>query len=204
MHHSTISVAALTLFQSLAMALPQYSFPGGTGADSCSAAANPAPEYENTSQVKTSGKPVQIGDSCHPTGKDLNCVLGRESSYSVAVTVTVGADIGLDFGGIASAGINAEVSIETSEGTTDTNQQECGGPWSCSMIVTPSVQEVAGTQHAWVGCPPEKKDFPYTVQFPIKNGDHLPVQHGEVCQCRNYPGFDEGAEDAPMPCPNDC
>lgn len=103
-----------------------------------------------------------------------------------------------------SAGVSAEVSTTTSEGTTDSNQQECSGPWSCSMIITPKVQEVAGTQKVWVGCPSKKKEFPYTAQFPIKSGDKLPIQHGELCQCRNYEGFDEAAEDAPVPCPNDC
>lgn len=132
------------------------------------------------------------------------CTLGIEKSYSVGVEVSVGMDLGLDFAKVLSAGIDAQVAIQTTEGTTDTNQQECSGPWACSMTITPSVQEVAGTQHAWVDCPSVKKEFPYTVQFPIKNGDHLPVQHEEPCQCRNFPGFDEHNPDAPKPCPNDC
>ena len=130
------------------------------------------------------------------------CLLGKENSYEVSVTVSVGAN--LDFGAIVAAGVSAEVSTSTAKGTTDSNQQECTGPWSCSMILTPEVQEVAGKQFVWVGCPSEKKEFPYTAQFPIKSGDNLPIQHGELCQCRNYDGFDEEAEDAPVPCPNDC
>lgn len=130
------------------------------------------------------------------------CLLGKENSYEVSVTISVGAN--LDFGAIVAAGVSAEVSTSTAKWTTDSNQQECTGPWSCSMILTPKVQEVAGKQFVWVGCPSEKKEFPYTAQFPIKSGDNLPIQHGELCQCRNYDGFDEGAEDAPVPCPNDC
>ena len=104
-----------------------------------------------------------------------------------------------------SAGVTAEVSTTTAEGTTDSNQQECSGPWSCSMLITPSMHEVSGKKFMYVGCPnPKKEEFPYTAQFPIKSGDKLPIQHGELCQCRNYEGFDEGAEDAPVPCPNDC
>lgn len=248
MYPSATSLAsALVLFHALAVAnpLPQYTFAGGNsdGGGACAAAANPPPEYENTSQVKTSGKPIQIGDSCTPSkgesmlpfhpsqkeaicagspknprsmihmhksnieanaGSPIACTLGREASYSVGVEVSVGMDIELDFAKIASAGINAQVAIQTTDGTTDTNQQSCSGPWACSMVITPSVQEVAGTQHVWVGCPSEKKAFPYTAQFPIKNGDHLPVQHGEPCQCKNFPGFDENNPDAPKPCPYDC
>ncbi|KAL8827526.1 MAG: hypothetical protein Q9170_006984 [Blastenia crenularia] len=209
MHRSTILISAFIFYQSLVSANPlpnpQYSFPqsNSDGGGDCTANAHPDPEYETTSQVTKAGAPIQIGDSCTPS-KGQTCTLGRESSYSVGVSVSVGVDLCLDFSKIVSAGINAEVAIETTTGTTDTNQQECSGPWACSMIITPSVQEVAGTQHAWVGCPSEKKTFPYTAQFPIKNGDHLPVEHGEPCQCRNFPGFDEGNPDAPKPCPNDC
>ncbi|KAL8885405.1 MAG: hypothetical protein Q9205_007126 [Flavoplaca limonia] len=134
----------------------------------------------------------------------IECQLGRENSYTVGVTTTVGGDLGLSFADVFSAGINAEVSYSEEEGTTDTNQQVCGGPWSCSMILTPAVQEVAGNVWRWTGCPSERRNYPYTVQFPIMSEGELPVQNSELCQCRNMEGFDEGAEDAPVPCPQEC
>ena len=120
----------------------------------------------------------------------------------MGVTVTVGGN--LDFDLIVKAGVHADVSTTKTKGTTESNQNYCLGPYSCSMIITPKVQEVAGTQTMWVGCPSKKKQFPYTAQFPIMSSDNLPVQHGELCQCRNYPGFDENAKDAPVPCLKDC
>ncbi|KAL9629198.1 MAG: hypothetical protein Q9204_005409, partial [Flavoplaca sp. TL-2023a] len=100
--------------------------------------------------------------------------LGRENSYTVGVTTTVGADLGLSYADVFSAGINAEVSYSEEEGTTDTNQQVCGGPW---------FQEVAGNVWLWgFTCPVERRKFPYTVQFPIMSEGQLSVQNSELCQ----------------------
>jgi len=138
-------------------------------------------------------------------GPSLACTLGRSVSYSVGVTVTTGVNLGVDFAKILKAGIDASVAISTTKGTTDSDSETCAGPWACSMTITPSVQEVSGTQRVFSNCPVQSSVVgPYTAQFPIMTGDHLPVQHGEVCQCRNFPGFDEHHPDAPKPCPDDC
>ena len=72
------------------------------------------------------------------------------------------------------------------------------------MILTPAVQEVAGNVWRWGGCPSKRRNYPYTIQFPIISEGELPVQNSELYQCRNLDGFDEGAEDAPVPCPEEC
>lgn len=131
------------------------------------------PQSRSLHHDSADGAPVQISQSSEPHEGDnklsrssnltpLNCtaaseacrtacLIGKENSYKVGVPVTVGAN--LDLEAIVSAAVSAEVSTTTSERTTDSNQQDYSGPWSCSMIITPKVQEVAGTQRLWVGCP---------------------------------------------------
>lgn len=84
MHHS-LTILALTLagLQSgvFASPLPQYSFPDSNAL--CAANANPRPEYENTSERRTTGEPIQIGASYTPNGENdtfpLNQIISHQS-----------------------------------------------------------------------------------------------------------------------------
>ena len=56
----------------------------------------------------------------------------------VHVTVSIGADLGLDFGDIAeSAGLSGSVATTKTKGTTQGVTGSCPpGPWSCSLSIT--------------------------------------------------------------------
>lgn len=114
------------------------------------------------------------------------CTVGRGSTFSVAVTVKVGADLGLNFDEIASAGLAASVSVTTETGTTDDAGIECNGPWSCALLMTPTMLEVTGTRTIFKSFCDESESTsdPYTVRFPIKE-DNTPKAGFAACACKN-------------------
>ena len=121
----------------------------------------------------------------------------------MAVTVSVGGSLGLSFGSIADVGLESSVSVTTEEGTTDVAQIECEGPWTCGLIMTPSVLEVSGVQKTTTrgGCDTSTSEAPYTVQFPIKEENTVKATFA-ACACPNEEhSTDKGAPDL---CPKDC
>ena len=137
----------------------------------------------------------------------IACSMATQQSYSVAVTVEVGIDLGLDLEDIAGeAGISASVSTTTETGTTQGVQKNCpDGPWTCALIIWPSVTQVTGTQTPLTAlCTPEDENAkPFTVQYPTKGPDGLQGGRVDVCACQNFAHWaDDGAPS--IPCPQDC
>ncbi|KAG8525753.1 uncharacterized protein KY384_000513 [Bacidia gigantensis] len=192
---------ALGLLWSKANAVP---FGGGMG--NCYSPGNPVKQYDVTNTAKNwQGDPV-VGDwSCVGTGG--TCNMATQQSYSVAVTVEVGFDLGLDFEKIAgSAGISASVSTTTETGTTQGISKNCpDGPWSCALIIWPAVTKIEGIQTPLTAlCTVETENAkPYTVQMPEVGPDGLVGGHVDVCACKNFAHWaDPGAPS--IVCPQDC
>lgn len=121
----------------------------------------------------------------------------------MAVTVTVGLDLGLSFGDIVDAGVSGSISITEETGSTDTAEVECpAGVWTCALVMTPTLREVSGVQTTkGGGCEPTTTEKEYTVRFPITENE-TPKANLKICACKNKLGWaDEGA---PPPCPEDC
>lgn len=136
------------------------------------------------------------------TNVTLACTVGRSKTFSVAVTVEVGLELGLDFAKIATAGLTAGVSISTEEGTTDAAEVECKGPWACGLLMTPTLHEVKGIQTTTAGtCAGDTTEAPYTVRFPVKVDKTIKAGF-EACACKNKLSWADA--EAPKPCPNDC
>lgn len=130
------------------------------------------------------------------------CTLGRAQTFSVAVTVTVGANLGLEFEKIGSVGLETSVSYTTETGSADTAEVECQGPWTCGLLMTPDVLEVSGEQTTTSGgCVTTSHKDPYTVQFPVKVGETAKAGFS-ACACPNK--LDWATAGAPPRCPNDC
>ena len=135
------------------------------------------------------------------------CQLLQQSTYSVGVSVEVGADLGLDFGEIVSLGLSASVSQTTEGGSAQGAQVECPeGEWTCSIAITPTVLEVTGTKEVVDGsanmasC--DTKEEEYVVQFPKKGADGTVIAATEICACKNKEHWADNG--APKPCPADC
>lgn len=131
------------------------------------------------------------------------CTIGRGQSFSVAVTVEVGLDLGLNFKDIVDVGLSASVSVTTETGSVDTAEAECPeGIWTCALVMTPALYEVSGKKStAGGGCEPTTTEEDYTVRFPIEE-NNTPKANFEICACKNKLGWaDPGA---PAPCPEDC
>ncbi len=133
------------------------------------------------------------------------CTIGKEFSYSVEVSVTLGAS--LDIGEIFGAGVSGQVSKSTAHGTALLGQTECTGPWTCSVTVTPKMREVKGFSKTATDC--TASDFgpesPYTVRFPVIDADSkekFAVANIAPCACTNKAA--SGDPGAPPPCPEDC
>ena len=132
----------------------------------------------------------------------LACTVQRGVGFTIGVTVSVGLDIGLEYEGIASAGLNVGASITQESSTTDGVEVQCNGPWTCGLLMIPSMLEVSGTQTSSnSGCGIDPHTDPYTVQFPRKF-NNTPRTDFKPCACKNKLAWaDEGA---PEPCPEDC
>lgn len=132
----------------------------------------------------------------------LGCTVGRGSTYSVAVTVEVGGELGLNFDDIVSAGVSASVSVTTENGTVDEASAECAGPWTCGLLLTPTLHEVKGSKSVTTGgCEPSTSSDNYVVRFPLKEGN-TPKATFSACACKNKDHWADAG--APVPCPNDC
>ena len=115
----------------------------------------------------------------------LGCPLGHSESYTVSVTTAVGVDLGLDICKIFKLGLSASVSRSEANGVVDTAGATCKGPWTYSMIMTPTMVEVSGTKNS-VQCGTTIKSDKYTVQFPKLGSDKTPVINTAACACTNY------------------
>lgn len=121
--------------------------------------------------------------------------------------VQVGGDLGLDFGKIASAGLQWSVAIEkTKEEAQGAEVSYPKGPWQCSLAIWPGVLRVKGVQTYDEGmanqasCGETSKD--YVVEMPLKEDNHLTANRIRPCACPNREHWaDEGA---PARCPTDC
>lgn len=128
--------------------------------------------------------------------------MSRESTFSVEVTVSVGASLGLDFKEIGSVGLEFGASITTAKGNADGVQITCNGPWTCGLLMIPSVLEVSGEETSYTGgCEATTTTNPYTVQFPRKVGETARASF-KPCACKNKLSWED--EGAPEPCPEDC
>ena len=132
----------------------------------------------------------------------LACSVGKEESYSVAVTRSVG--VSLDLSEIvAAAGVEASVSITEEKGTTDTAGTECTGPWTCSIVVIPTLHQVKG-EKTETPCneSASPSTSPYDVTFPVIREDKLAVVHIAPCACPDYLHWED--KGAPDKCPKNC
>ena len=134
----------------------------------------------------------------------IGCSLTSESSYTVGVSVTVGAELGLNLANIASAGINGAVSTSTETAQVSGAGHDCPeGPWTCALIITPSMIEASGTQTRYAGQFCEEYKDKFTVQFPRKGDDQTSSAKIGLCVCKNYKSWaDKGAPTTI--CPGDC
>lgn len=132
----------------------------------------------------------------------LACTVGSATSYTVSITVTVGLDLGLNLGEIGSLGASVSLSKTEANGVTDSAGTGCKGPWTCSIIVSPTMVEISGEQKDSTTCTNDVTSKPYTVQFPKLGEDKNPVQNVEACACPNREHWaDPGA---PKKCLEDC
>lgn len=209
-----IVLPLVPFFSHLAHARPQ----GGVNTHPCF----PMTDYDKSGETEVAGKPIQLPTSCTPTGGDgivfsikrvtfcgwtffLGCTVGSEESYTVEITTTIGAELGLDIPEIGTLAISGSVSRTEGKGTTDTASGNCKGPWVCSAIITPTMVEVSGSKISYDSgdsCSRNEKREPYTVQFPKVGSSNNPVINLEVCACTNKEHWaDEGA---PKPCLENC
>ncbi|KAK5136323.1 hypothetical protein LTR08_003696 [Meristemomyces frigidus] len=171
-----------------------------------------APYYTVTSQDEVDGTPwngaPQVG---------VGGTLTYTKTHDVSVSVDVGADLGLDFGDIFSAGVSGSVSTDTANGSEESAQYTCptatqGDQMQCSLMVTPHMLSVSGTQRAYWGATDGYETNPYTVLLPRVNDDGNAFLAVDLCVCGNVPGWASLAPPAgssgpaqrwPV-CPQDC
>lgn len=86
------------------------------------------------------------------------------------MTIEVGASLELELSKIVTAGVEASVAITTETGKVQGVQANCpDGPWTCSLIIHPTVVTVTGLQTDQDAmCKKLGPGKPYTVQFPVK------------------------------------
>ena len=115
----------------------------------------------------------------------------------------VGADLSLDFGGIA-GGISGSVSISTESGITQGVSDTCPqGAWYCALSITPTMVQVSGLQVYSNSCDPTSTSNPYTVLMPKLGADGHPIISAEVCTCKNLKHWADPGHEALL-CPADC
>ena len=69
----------------------------------------------------------------------LQIPLSLTFDYSVGVTITLGADLGLDLGEVVKAGIGASVGTTTTAGENQAGTEPCpAGPWECALQIIPT------------------------------------------------------------------
>jgi hypothetical protein len=132
------------------------------------------------------------------------CIIGKELSFSVEVSVTLGGS--LDGSNALCAGVGSQASKTPARGTALVGQTKCAGPWSCSVLVTPRMRNVNCFSKTAIDCRAKHFDCetPYTVQFPVDAGfrEKYAVVNISPCACKNKAAWaDRGA---PPPCPKDC
>ena len=134
----------------------------------------------------------------------IECVLTEGSSYSIGVSVTVGGSLGLDFGGIVSAGVDASVTKESVTETAQGSEVKCPeGKWTCSLKITPDVVRVKGKklQYDTKACSWPKDGDAFDISLPKMVGKMLSTKI-EPCACKDYSHWaDKGA---PPLCPEPC
>ena len=136
------------------------------------------------------------------TGSELS----KEVSYSVAITVELGADLGLNFGDILSAGVSGSVSITTETGSVQGASDTCPlGLWYCSLSITPTMIRVSGFQTEIDSCRPEIDPVskPYTISLPKLGADGSPMLSVELCTCKNAKHWADPGH-VGLLCPSDC
>ena len=131
--------------------------------------------------------------------------LTAQTSYSIATTIEVGADLGLSLKDIVSAGVSGSVSITTEKGSTQGVTDTCPqGAWTCALSITPTMVKVKGTQADYDSCvEPMENKKPYTVLLPKIGPDGNPFVNVEVCTCKNLPGWADPGHIGRL-CPGDC
>lgn len=203
---------------------------GGAIANPCVISGGDSVSYTKTSEQEVKGDPEQLSGSCIPNepGAEgmlfcldqedlrgvvdnakvtLGCSTAHSATYSVGVTVTVGGDLGLsEIGEIkslgVSLGVSASVAFTTTTGKADTTSTNCNGPWSCGLLMFPTLLEVSGvktTHHNT--CEGGSSDEPYTVRLPILI-ESTPKASFQACACKNYPSATDPG--APPLCPDIC
>ncbi|KAI9715564.1 MAG: hypothetical protein M1812_005868 [Candelaria pacifica] len=187
------------LLSNLCAAAPYFGQEGCAGA---------VPKYSVDSQKVVAGDAVTGSTSCKgsDSGPEGACSITKSGSFSTAVAITVGANVGdgLDFAKIATQ-LQFSVAITKSKGSDAGVSQECPvGPWSCSLSIQPAMVEVSGFySRGNYYCETEKT--PYTIRFPKKGADGIESFHTELCVCKNLPGWADRSPNVPkLPCPQDC
>ena len=224
--HSIMNLVPLSFLLTSHLSQASPIAQGGAIASPCIFNNNGGISYTISEQSDVLGPAEQLAFSCTPTGgasmllirprskilfscllthanaDSIGCTVGRGSTYSVAVTVEVGAELNLNFDDIVGAGVSASVSVTTEDGTVDEASSECTGPWTCGLLLTPTLHEVKGKRSDTTGgCEPKTTVDDYVVRFPVKEGN-TPKATFSACACKNKDHWADAG--APVPCPNDC
>jgi len=135
--------------------------------------------------------------------------IGFEKSYAVGVSVSVGADLGLDVKA-ASAGISASVTFSTETSNTETPSWTCpeGGAWMCALQFSPVYIRIDGIVSF-----DEQGDcslysgptgtHPYTIDYPRTDAANLAMAEISGCTCQNKPSWADPGHYATL-CAGEC
>ena len=120
----------------------------------------------------------------------------------------MGANLGLQFPAIVDAGVEASVSVTTTEETSEGAEVKCPeGEWTCGFIMIPNVIKIKGKttkadNEACMGMGDDQVEE-FEVLMPAKDGPNGAIRRRiEPCACLGQLHWaDPGA---PPLCPEDC
>ena len=103
----------------------------------------------------------------------------------------MGADLGLNFDDIISAGVSGSVSTTTTKQVSQGATNSCpDGPWHCALAILPDMTEVSGQKQAANDACEDDIDgplpAPYTVRFPTEGTSGSNTADVEICTCQNF------------------
>jgi hypothetical protein len=145
-------------------------------------------EYTITHQYNWKDSPRLIkGFSCNGA-----CSLEAGHEYSTGVTVEIGANLGLSFKDIFSAGISTSVSYSTSVTTTTGASVDCPEGVLCGLLHQDAIQVVQGYRTCVSKCSSgqrscgttrELSSDHFTANFPCTGDNGTPITALYICGC---------------------
>lgn len=111
-------------------------------------------------------------------------MLQVQEQYSIAYTVEVGVDLGLNIDDIIGAGIGVSVSKTTETAISESAAYTCpDGAWTCALQIVPSVVRVRG--HRFHYKSPAEVSNNYEVTIPRTDSIGNAVVEVTICSCHN-------------------